>query len=50
MFQGSDDLDQFEAILSAFTFIISLGTCVLFGWLIKRLSSKAIRDEFRPAL
>ncbi|MBD8881396.1 hypothetical protein IHE49_12985 [Rhodanobacter sp. 7MK24] len=38
----------FMRAIQLFSTLMALGFCVLFGWIIRRLHSAQVRDEFRP--
>lgn len=38
----------FIRAMQVFGTLMALGLCVLFGWIIRRLGSARVRDEFRP--
>jgi hypothetical protein len=38
----------FMRVVQVFSTLMALGFCVLFGWIIRRLHSAQVRDEFRP--
>ena len=38
----------FIRAMQVFSTLMALGFCVLFGWIIRRLRSTPVRDEFRP--
>lgn len=43
-------MDGMMTVMQIFSMIMALGFIVLFGWIIKRLCSPAIRREFQPPL
>jgi len=38
----------FLRAVQVFSALVALGLCVLFGWILRRLCSAPVRDEFRP--
>jgi hypothetical protein len=48
-FPDSADADQFRmmfTVMRVFTFVFAAAVCCLFGWIIKKLSSRTIKSEF----
>ncbi|BCT93946.1 hypothetical protein LYSHEL_29730 [Lysobacter helvus] len=44
--EGGPDMRSMFRVISAFTAVLALAVAVVFGWLIKRLRSPAVRAEF----